>query len=271
MATADIQDQRIFFEDRGTGTPVVLGHSFLCNGDMWRHQVRALEGKFRLINADFRGHGQSGPAHRPFSLYDAVDDVVGLLDELRIDRAVWCGLSVGGMVALRAALTVPDRVRALVIVNSDAGAEHFFRKLKYHLMGVGARTFGTRPFLSAISRMMFGNTTRRENPALVDEWRRVFAEIDTLSALHGLHAVIRRDSLVSRLSEISVPCLVIGGQEDESLPPSRAKQIHQCIGNSRYVEIGGAGHLSALEQPEQVNEALESFLHQVSVPAPADR
>jgi pimeloyl-ACP methyl ester carboxylesterase len=260
MATVQVHDQKLFFEDSGSGTPVVLGHSFLCTGDMWRYQVRALESRYRLINPDFRGHGRSGPAHKSYSLYDAVEDVVGVLDELGIDRAVWCGLSIGGMVALRAALTVPERVSALVIMDSDAGAETFYPKLKYRVMGAGARSFGTGPFLSPICRMMFGATTRRENPALVDEWRSVFAEMDIPSALQGLQALISRDSLIARIPEISVPCLVMVGQEDSSLPTPRSKLIHEGIENSEYVEIPGAGHLSALEQPEPVNEAMGLFL-----------
>ena len=240
--------------------PVVFGHSFLCNGDMWRGQIRALENNYRLINIDFRGHGRSAPIRQPFSLYDAVDDVVAVLDELGIERAVWCGLSIGGMVALRAALTVPDRVSALVIMDSHAGEERFLRKLKYRLMGIGTRTMGTGPFLSPICKMMFGATTRRENLALVNEWREIFANIDVPSALHGLDALVRRDSIAVRLPEISAPTLVIVGQEDVSLPPVFSRQIHDGLPDSQYVEVPGAGHLSALEQPELVNEALEAFL-----------
>ena len=84
--------------------------------------------------------------------------------------------------------------------------------------------------------------------------------MDIPSALQGLKALIARDSLLSRISEISVPCLVMVGQEDSSLPTSRSKLIHEGIKNSEYVEIPGAGHLSALEQPEQVNAAMGSFL-----------
>lgn len=264
MAIAELPDQAIFYEDMGSGTPVVFGHSFLCTGDMWRGQIDALQDSYRLINPDFRGHGQSAPVRRPFSLYDAVDDVVGVLDELGIERAVWCGLSIGGMVALRAALTVPDRVSALVIMDSDAGSERLLRKLKYGLMGFGTRTVGTKPFLPAICKMMFGATTRREQPALVDEWRRVFDDIDVPSALQGLDALVKRDSIIERLPEIAVPSLVVVGREDASLPPAVSRRIHDGLPNSQFVEIEGAGHLSALEQPGQVNDVLARFLQQVA-------
>lgn len=264
MAVVDNQGQQIFFEDIGSGAPVVLGHSFLCTGEMWREQVRALAGSYRIINPDLRGHGKSGPAHRPFSLYDAVTDVIAVLDLLGIERAVWCGLSIGGMVALRAALSHPDRVSALVLLDSDAGSEAMLRKLKYRAMGVGARTVGLRPFLSAIARLMFGSTTRRQNPALVREWRSIIAAVDVPSALNCLGALMDRDSVVRRLREIEVPCLVMVGEEDRSLPPVLSRRIHEGLRDSTFMVLRQTGHLSALEQPGQVNDALATFLARAS-------
>ena len=264
MAVVEVRDQRVFFDDVGSGMPVVLGHSFLCSRDMWRNQIHAFEQHYRMINVDLRGHGKSGPAHQRFSLYDAVKDVVAVLDELGVEKAVWCGLSIGGMVALRAAVTVPDRVSALVLMDTDAGSEHLLRKLKYRLMGVGARALGMRPFLPAITRLMFGATTRRNNPGLVDEWRDVFADVDLPSALQCLACLMDRDSVVSRLPEISVPSLVIVGQEDRSLPVTLSHRIHQGLPDSEIRVIPEAGHLTALEQPSQVNDALEAFLPRVS-------
>ena len=115
MAVVHNQGVEIFFEDSGAGPPIVLGHSFLCSGQMWRKQVPALSARFRVINPDLRGHGRSAHVTRPFSLYDAMSDVMLVLDQLSIERAVWCGLSIGGMVALRAALTHPERVGGLIL------------------------------------------------------------------------------------------------------------------------------------------------------------
>lgn len=91
------------YEVSGSGPPVVLGHSFLCSGEMWTPQVGPLALGYQVINPDLRGHGNSGVVDAPFDLYDLVDDVLAVLDHLAIERAVWAGLSIGGMVALRAA------------------------------------------------------------------------------------------------------------------------------------------------------------------------
>ncbi len=260
LRAAENRGQQIFFDDTGSGAAIVLGHSFLCNREMWREQVPVLADRYRVINPDLRGHGGSGPAHRAFSLYDAVEDVIAVLDRLGIERAVWCGLSIGGMVALRAALTRPERVAALILLDSDAGSETLLRKLKFRAMGVGARTLGIRPFVSAIARLMFGSTTRRRNPALVREWRGVFEAVDVASALRCLDALMNRDSVVPRLPEVEVPALVMVGEEDRSLPPALSRRIHEGLRNSTLTVVRGAGHLSALEQPVQVNDAITSFL-----------
>lgn len=254
------QGLSISFEDVGAGRPVVLGHSFLCSGKMWRAQVPALAGKYRVLNLDFRGHGRSGEVPHSFSLYDAVSDVEAVLDALGIEKAVWCGLSVGGMVALRAALTCPHRVEGLILMDTDAGAEHPSRKLRNNLMGRGAQLLGIGPFLSPIARLMFGATTLRQNPALVREWKGAFSRVHLPSILLGLEALMKRDSLLADLAQIRVPSLVLVGEEDRSLPPPLSRQIHDLLPDAELVQIPGAGHLSALERPGPVNDAVLDFL-----------
>jgi 3-oxoadipate enol-lactonase len=161
---------------------------------------------------------------------------------------------------LRAALTCPRRVNGLILLDTDAGAETLLRKLRYYGMGLGARLLGIGPFLSPIARLMFGATTRQQNPALVSEWKREFSTVHIPSVLRGLDALMQRDSLLARLPQISVPALVLVGEEDRSLPPSLARRIHDLLPDSGLVQIPAAGHLSALEQPATVNEAILDFL-----------
>ncbi|MDH3497144.1 MAG: alpha/beta fold hydrolase [Gemmatimonadota bacterium] len=260
MPTVDRQDNQLYYEDAGAGAAIVLGHSFLCSGTMWREQVPTLSRTHRVLNVDFRGHGRSGPIDRPFTIHDAVDDVVAVLDHAGIDSAVWCGLSIGGMVALRAALTRPERVAALILMDTDADADTTLRKLRYRAMGLGVRLAGIRRFLPAIARLMFGTTTRRGNPALVDTWKTEAAEVHVPSVLRVLDALMRRDSVVERLGDIRVPALILVGAEDRSLPPKLSQRIHARLHDSRLAVIPEAGHLSALEQPARVNAAVLAFL-----------
>lgn len=250
----------IFFEESGAGRPIVLGHSFLCDGSMWAPQLGPLAERARVVNVDLRGHGRSGPVRRPFTLYDVVDDVVAVLDRLGIERAVWAGLSVGGMVALRAALCAPDRVAALVLLDTHAGAERRLQRLRFEMLGLGASLLGVRPFLPLLLPLMFGRTTRQSNRRLVDDWSRRFATLHVPSIRRGLDAIVGRDSLLDRLAQIRVPSLVVVGTEDTSLPPACSEQIAARLPHASLVRIPGAGHLSALEQPEAVNAAILAFL-----------
>ncbi len=260
MPFLERQHQRIFYDEKGSGPAIVLGHSFLCSGDMWEKQVPALVDSYRLINLDYRGHGQSGTIDHDFDVYDLLDDTLAILDELEIEQAVWLGLSTGGFVALRAALKVPERVRGIVVCDASAAAEPFYPRFKYRTLGLGARLVGMRPFIPAVAPIMFGRTTLQENPELVEEWTPTFLSLELPSVLRFLKAIITRDSLLDRLSDIAVPTLVVVGEEDRGQPVPRARQIAEGIPGARLEIIPRAGHLSALEQPEAFNSVLLEFL-----------
>jgi pimeloyl-ACP methyl ester carboxylesterase len=256
-------DVRIAYESHGSGPPVILNHSFLCSGAMWAPQVPALAARHRVINIDLRGHGASGPVHRPCNIYDLVDDTLAVMDHAGVDRAVWGGLSIGGMIALRAALTVPDRVAALILVDTDGGAETMWRRIKLMGLGGAVQAFGMRPALPEIGRSMFGATTRRTQRTLVKEWKRRFASVDVPSIVQIAGALRQRDDVVSRLSSVKVPALVLVGAEDVALPPPRSRRIATALPQATLHEIPGVGHLVSLEHPEAVTTAMVDFLNQV--------
>lgn len=263
MTSVDSSGVRIAFSEQGTGSGLILAHSFLCSGEMWHPQVDELASSRRVINVDLRGHGRSGPTRTPFDLYDMVADLVTVLDHLGVERAVWGGLSIGGMIALRAALTVPERVSGLVLLDTHAGSETFFKRIKYRLMGAGSRLLGIRLFLPPILRLMFGRTTLRANRALVEQWREKIAAVDLPSILCALEALVRRDSVTDRLAEIRVPTLVVVGEEDRSLPVPYSREIASRIPGARLVVIPHAGHLSCLEQPQPVTAVIRKFLDEI--------
>jgi len=230
---------------------------------MWAAQVPALAERHRVINIDLRGHGRSGHASKPCDVYDLVGDVVAVLDALDIPTAVWAGLSIGGMVAMRAALTVPERVRALVLLDTHAGTETVVNKTKYRLMSVGAKLFGIRPFIPAVVPLMFGETSLRDRLELVTEWRKRFAALHVPSIGVILEGLIRRDSVIEKLPGIGVPTLVMVGAEDVSLPVECSREIANAIPDSTLLVVPEAGHLSTLEQPDFVTTAMTGFLNQL--------
>ena len=117
-----------------------------------------------------------------------------------------------------------------------------------------------RPLLPAVTPIMFGKATLKENPGLNAEWKPEPLAMDLSSVLRFLEAVVTRDSLLDRLAEIEVPALIVVGEEDRAQPVSRGRQMASAIPGARLAVIPKAGHLSALEQPEAFNRALFEFL-----------
>lgn len=254
---------RLFVEEQGKGDPIVLWHSFLCDGGMWRYQVPALAERFRVINVDGPGHGRSMPIRRAFTLEECAEVGVEILDALDIERAHWAGLSWGAMTGMRIALAHPSRIRSLAILDSSAHPESRRKLPRYAALTLAARLFGPGIplLLDRLGPIFFCKRTLEEKPALVRDLRDLVARMDADSVLRGVEAIIfQRRSIVDRLPEIRVPALVLVGAEDTATPPSKSRAIADGIRGARYLEIPNAGHLSALEQPELVNEALLSFL-----------
>ncbi len=252
----------IHYEVTGAGPPVVLAHSFLCSGAMWAPVLPALA-RYRLVNVDARGHGASGRVARRCTVEDVMRDHLAVLDAAGIARATWAGLSLGGMVALRAALDAPDRVDALVLLDTDAGPETLAVRARHALLAAVTRTVGVGPVVPPIAKLMFGRTTLRENAALVGEWSARFAGVHVPSVLNVLAAVDGRADVRPALGRITVPALVLVGTEDVALPPERSRSLAAGLRASRLVEVPGAGHLSALEAPAAVGAAMASFLDEV--------
>lgn len=252
---------RIHYEVTGEGSTIALLHSFLCDGEMWRHQLEPLaEAGWRVVNIDMRGHGRSGHALQPFSIYDLADDVVAVLDDVGVDEAVWCGLSIGGMTSMRAAVRHPDRVRALVLADSDGGAEQSLVKAKYLAMGVVQRAVGPRPLFGAVDKLFVSRATRRGQPDLLETLHRRFEANHRPSMSTGIQALVKRDDVLPLLASVDLPALVMVGADDEALPPERSERLAQALPNAELVKIQGAGHLSCLERPEEFNDALLGFL-----------
>ena len=265
MATANRGGITLYYEVSGSGPPIVLIHGFLCDGSLFTQQVKALAQNHRIINIDLRGHGRSGLSESPYTIYDLVDDVVAVLDAEGVKAAVWMGLSMGGFVSLRAALNRPDRVRALVLVDTDAGPESVWNKLKYIIMKWGVLSLGPRFIAPAVMPIMFGKTTLRSRPELRAEYYQRILNMRVKSVSPGVDAIIRRDDLVEHLHEIKVPTLVIVGEEDKALPLWKSRRIANNISGAELVLIPAAGHLSAIETPVPVTAAVTRFLSKLGV------
>jgi 3-oxoadipate enol-lactonase len=258
---------RWFYEERGVakraGDPaIVMWPSLLFDGGMWREQVEPLAALGRVVVFDGPGHGKS-EVPPPFSLEDNADAMLDAFGELRIDRAVFVGLSWGGMLALRMALQHASRVSTLALFDTSAEAEDRARAVKYRLFASVGRRLGLPPALmdAQIVPLFFTERTRRDRPELVERWVRTVNGFPPEGiARAAIAVVVRRTDVLARIEAIRVPTLVVCGKEDRATEPLHSERIAARIPGARLVLLDGAAHVGPLEQPKAVNDVLVPFV-----------
>jgi pimeloyl-ACP methyl ester carboxylesterase len=250
----------------GSGPPVVLGPSFLWDPSMWAPQIEALAGRYRVIVPDLWGHGTSA-ALPPgtATMRDLARQHLTLLDRLNVDRCSIIGLSVGGMWGAELALMAPERVAGLVLMDTSLAAEPEQARDGYFAMldAVGAYGAVPEPVLDAVVPLFFSPTVRTRHPGLPDAFRdtlRGWSPERLRDSVAPLGRIIfGRGDLLPELAGLSVPSLVMTGVDDLAQPVARGQAIAERIG-CPFVAIPEAGHISSLEAPDFVNQALLGFL-----------
>ncbi len=257
MSFADINGQRIRFEDSGgNGPPLILSHGFLMDRTMFAPQVDALAPEFRVITWDERGFGETEFDGEPFTYWDSARDCLGLLDHLGIARAVLGGMSQGGFLSLRAALLAPERVRALVLIDTQSGTEDPARLPAYRQMQQTWLEVGPVDELAqAIANLILGD------PGLNEHWIARWRELPRDSLGAAGDCLFDRDDITDRLGEISCPAIIFHGTADVSIEIEKGEALCRALaGPGTMVRVEGGTHASNLTHPEQVNGPLLEFL-----------
>ncbi len=260
MAFADVNGQKIHYTDTGgDGPPVILSHGFMMSGEMFEHQVAALRADHRVITWDERGFGHTEFDGTPFTYWDSAADCLALLDHLGIQRAVLGGMSQGGFLSLRAALTAPDRVRGLILLDTQAGGEDPAVMEGYQQMMDTWMAAGPIDELTEI----IANIIIAE-PEANAEWIAKWKELDERAGRDGMKAasdcLLGREDITGRLGEITCPALIVHGTEDTAITMEQAEVLAAGLsGAGDVVKVAGA-HAANLTNPEPVNAAIASFL-----------
>ncbi|MBI4011500.1 MAG: alpha/beta hydrolase [Candidatus Rokubacteria bacterium] len=243
-----VQGQPATYLEAGRGQPLVLLHGAGGRAEAWTPQLAGLADVARVVAVDLPGHGETGGRGcRSIDEYAAW--VLGLLDALGLDRVVLGGHSMGGGIAQTLALGRPDRLRGLVLVGTGARLRVLPRILELFREGSPAGP-------ELVASLAY---SPRTPPGSVVEAERALRETATLVTLGDFMACDRFD-LMTRLHDVEVPTLVLGGQDDRLTPPKYAAFLAGAIPGARLVEIEAAGHFAQLEQPDAVNGAIRDFL-----------
>jgi YbgC/YbaW family acyl-CoA thioester hydrolase len=247
-------------EVRGDGSPCVLVHGFPLDRTLWRHQLAALT-RWKRIAPDLRGFGASGAPSDGYSMARYADDLVAVLDALRLEQAVFCGLSMGGYVLFELWRRHPQRVRALVLADTRADDDSPEGKRGRDEMIELAGREGAAGVAARMLPKLVAPTTARTQPEVVRQVESMILRTPVPGIVGALRAMRERPDSRPLLPAIAVPTLVVVGADDELTPPAAARVLVDAIPGARYAEIPGAGHLAPLEQPLATTRVVLDFLN----------
>jgi pimeloyl-ACP methyl ester carboxylesterase len=268
-------DRSIYYEDQGTGFPLLFGHSYLWDSTMWAPQLEALSASYRCIAPDLAGHGRSDPPPASAcSIEVMAEDHWAVVSALGLERLAIVGLSVGGMWGVHLALNHPEAVAALALFDTFVGPEPEENRLRYFGMLDIVEKAGAMPapMADVTASLMLSPVTIQQSPEFVGRFKAALASTppERVPGIVGIgRGIFGRRSILDRLGEIQVPTLVVVGADDVARPPHEAQQMAEAIPGARLEVIPCAGHICNLEQPEQVTELLRVFLSEALSNQPA--
>jgi pimeloyl-ACP methyl ester carboxylesterase len=242
--------------------PYVLLHAFPLGANMWEPQMRSIPAGWRLITPDLRGFGGSTEIDSvgALSMNDYAADVADLLTELKIERAVVGGLSMGGYAVMALLREASQRVEAVVLADTRPAADSPEARANRRNMLALVDREGPAGVSHDMMPKLLGRTTRAGQSGVEATVRRLIKQQSPVAIRGAIHRMMHRPDSTALLPAIAVPTLVIAGEEDELTPPADSQRIADAIPGAKLVIIPAAGHLSNLEQPAAFNAALNAFL-----------
>ena len=248
--------------ESGRGRAVVLLHAFPLNATMWMPQREALGASGnRVLTPDQRGFGGSQLGHDEPSLDEVADDIATMLDAKKIARAVIGGLSMGGYVAMAFWRRHRDRVEALVLADTKAGAdppEAAANRLRIadQVLADGS----SKLLVEELLPKLIGATTAEKRALILGRVKALVETAPPPAVAWAQRAMAARPDSTETLRTVDVPTLVVVGEEDVISPPADAQAMADAIPGARLVAIPASGHLTAVETPDEFNSAVAEFL-----------
>lgn len=258
-------DAEIFYDVWGDGPAVVLLHAFPLNHKLWQPVGERLATRYRVVLVDLRGHGRSGVGNGPATMQKHAADVARVCDDAGIGQAVFGGVSIGGYVLFEFWRSFRERVRALVLSDTRSPADNEQTRTGRLQAADEVEKHGPDQFLEGLLPKLVGESTRASRPDLVDAVRAMMSEMTVAGIAAALRGMAARPDSTPTLPTISVPVLLLFGDEDVLTSPAEGEQmLHEmAIAQARFQVAPRAGHLAVFEQPVAAHDVLRKFLDEL--------
>lgn len=254
----------ISYDDLGIGSiPVIFIHGFPFNKISWYPQMEFLKTSHRVIAYDIRGFGKSTAGDESYSIGLFADDLRSFMDALEIDKAVICGLSMGGYILLNAVNRFPGKFEAVVFCDTQCIADSPEAKEKRYKNIALIECGGIVEFTEAFVKNIFCRETFESNKKMVEMVKSIILSTSPKVITATFQALAQRYESCSTLKAIDIPALILCGREDIITPPGQAEFMFENIAKSTMKIINRSGHLSNLEQPVEFNKHLLNFINQI--------
>jgi len=252
---------RLHYVQAGQGVPLLMVHGYPFDHTLWQPQLDGLSDIAQIIAPDLRGFGRSDAPEGAYTMDAQAEDLAALLDVLRIERTVVCGLSMGGYIALAFWKKYALRVRGLILVDTRAGADAPAARQARLDMVEQVKQHGSRPAADAMLPRLLAESTHRSRVDLVEFAHAMMLRQSPAGIIGAQLGMAERPDSTTTLSTITAPTLAVFGAEDVITPAgTEGRLLAEAIPNARLVVLPNAGHLSNLEQPEAFNAAVREFL-----------
>jgi 3-oxoadipate enol-lactonase len=251
----------ISYSDSGDGIyPIIFVHGFPFNKNVWKPQVDHFKKANRVITYDIRGFGKSGTNNENVSISLFADDLLKFMDALEINKAILCGLSMGGYILLEAVTQYPERLKGIILCDTQCVADTPEIKEKRLKNIKKIEEGGIEEFSNTFLKNAFYKESFSSKKKLIEKLHKEIIALPLKTITDTLHALAQRPEKCTILKDVSVPVLIICGKEDKTTPIERSEFLFSNIDHSSLKIISDAGHVSNLEQPEEFNKCLSNFI-----------
>lgn len=264
MPTINSNGTNIYFEERGSGEPLLLIMGITAPGAVWEKHVEDWEKSFRCILLDNRGVGKSDKPAGPYTSLQMAEDCIAVLDHLGLESVRVVGVSMGSIIAQQLAVHFPKRVKAMVLMCPWARCDNTAKAIFQHMMDCKAR-LKPEEFSVYIQLLIFSKSSwdnEEFHTELIEDRKKAAMDPNPqpLIGLEGQAAACINHAVLEQLESVTCPVFVLGGEEDIFTPVWMTKEVAGAIPNSKLHIYPKSGHAFHWENLEDFNERVREWL-----------